>query len=137
MKFKNGQYAIYMGKEYTSGSMGNGKLVLRSTDIEDVKYGFETCNPFKYRNEDREIVCLKYVDESEVESYYKLTMRAVYKGYDFEMVDESENEICIESPMGDYRVWEGLGMRMVDRDVYQKWIKKDEAEIRIVKRNYK
>ena len=34
---KDGEFAIYLGKEYSAGEIEKGKIVLRSTDIEDVK----------------------------------------------------------------------------------------------------
>jgi hypothetical protein len=34
---------------------------------------------------------------------------------------------------GDYRDWLNLGMVCIDKGVYQKWIQKDEAEIKIIK----
>ena len=43
---KDGEFAIYLGKEYSAGKIEKGKIVLRSTDIEDVKNGFEPCKPF-------------------------------------------------------------------------------------------
>ena len=39
--------------------------------------------------------------------------------------------------IGDYRDWVRLGMKSIDIGVYQKWINKNEAEIKIVKENYK
>ena len=37
---KDGKYAIYLGNEYTAGETQEGKIVLRSTDIEnDGRYG--------------------------------------------------------------------------------------------------
>ena len=38
---------------------------------------------------------------------------------------------------GDYREWVRLGMEFVERFVYQKWINKNEAEIKIVKEKFK
>ena len=130
---KNGLYAIYNGKEYTSGGMGEGKIILRSTDIGDVKNGFELCKPFYIKNEIRDIVCLKILDKSEVDSYYRLRTKAIYQGYEFEVVEEKGDEISIVTMVGDYRNWLNLGMKCIDRYVYQKWINKSEAEIKIVK----
>ena len=46
---KDGKYAIYLGREYSAGETQEGKIVLRSTDIQDVKNGFEPCKPFNIR----------------------------------------------------------------------------------------
>ena len=130
---KNGKFAMYLGKEYTSGKDKNGKIILRSTDIKDVEKGFELCEPFLYKNNTKKIVCVKFVDRSEVEAYYRLNTKAVYKGFEFEVVEEKEEEISIVSMTGDYRDWLNLGMKCIDKGVYQKWIKKDEAEIKVIK----
>lgn len=60
---KNGKYAIYLGREYISGKNKDGKLILRSTNIKDVENGFEPCEPFMFRNCEKEIVCLKSVNK--------------------------------------------------------------------------
>ena len=64
---KQGKYAIYLGKEYASGINREGKVILRSDDFEDIKNGFELCEPFKYKDNAKEIVCIKYVNPSEVD----------------------------------------------------------------------
>ena len=46
---KEGKYAVYLGKEYTSGMNREGKIILRSTDMEDINKGFEACEPFQYK----------------------------------------------------------------------------------------
>ena len=59
------------------------------------------------------------------------------KGFEFEVVEEKEGEIFIVAITGDYRDWINLGMKCIDKGVYQKWIKKDEAEIKVIKNNYR
>lgn len=127
------EYVVYLGNEYTSGKMGNGKLVLRSTNLDDVEKGFEPCEPFVYKNCKEEIVCLKYVERSEVEDYYRLRTKALYSGFEFWVDEEKDDKISIVAMLGNYRDWLNLGMRCVDKGVYQKWIDKDEAEIKIIK----
>ena len=34
---------------------------------------------------------------------------------------------------GDYKVWENIGMKCIDKGGYQKWINKNEAEVIIEK----
>lgn len=130
---KNGKFAIYMGKEYVSGKTKDGKIILRSTDIEDVKNGFEPCNPFIFRNSTNKIVCLKLVNRSEVEDYYELKTKVIYSGFSFDVIGENNDEILIVAMVGNYRNWLNLGMKCIDKGIYQKWIKKDGAEIKIVK----
>ena len=134
---KDGKYAIYLGKEYSAGEIEKGKIVLRSTDIEDVKNGFEPCKPFNIRYVEEKIVCMKFVNSSEITEYYIIRTKAIYKGFEFEVVEETEDKLSIVAMGGDYREWVRLGMKFVERFVYQKWINKNEAEIKIVKENFK
>lgn len=130
---KNGNYAIYLGKEYTSGLDKNGKLILRSSDINDINNGFEVCEPFKFKNLQNDIVCIKYVNHNEVEEYYRVRTKAIYLGYEFEVTEENDDMISIVTMKGDYRVWQELGMSCIDKGVYQKWINKNDADIRLEK----
>ena len=135
---KSGYYAIYLGKEYSSTSINCGKIILRSTDFKDVKNGFEICEPFKYRNVDEDIVCMKHVEKDEVREYYYLRTYALYKGYKFYVLIEKDNQILIVATVSissPAERWINLGMKMSDRDEYQKWISKDEAEIIIEREN--
>ena len=134
---KDGEFAIYLGKEYSAGEIEKGKIVLRSTDIEDVKNGFEPCKPFNIKYIEDKIVCMKFVNSSEITEYYIIRSMAIYKGFEFEVVEETEDKLSIVAKGGDYREWVRLGMTFVERFVYQKWINKNEAEIKIVKEKFK
>ena len=83
---KDGEFAIYLGKEYSAGKIEKGKIVLRSTDIEDVKNGFEPCKPFNIKYIEDKIVCMKFVNSSEITEYYRIRTMAIYKGFEFEIV---------------------------------------------------
>ncbi|MBQ6696767.1 MAG: hypothetical protein IJN16_08705 [Lachnospiraceae bacterium] len=130
---RNGKFAIYLGREFTSGKSKEGKIILRSTNIGDVEYGFEPCEPFFYRNCKNAVVCLKYVNRSEVEDYFSLRTKATYAGFEFEVVEEKGDQISIITMTGDYREWLKMGMKCIDKGVYQKWINKDEAVIEVIK----
>lgn len=130
---KEGKYAKYMGIEYTSGKNKDGTIILRSTNINDIEKGFKPCEPFFYKNSPEKIVCLKFVNRSEIENYYRVQTKAIYKGYEFEVVEESNNMISIVAMTGDYQNWLDLGMKCIDKGVYQKWIDKSEAQIKIIK----
>ena len=134
---KDGKYAIYLGREYSAGETQEGKIVLRSTDIEDVKNGFEPCKPFNIRYVEDKIVCMKYVNSSEITEYYILRTMAIYKGFEFIVDEETEDMLSIVAMGGDSREWKRLGMKCIEKYVYQKWINKNEAEIKIVKENLK
>lgn len=130
---KDGLYAVYLGKEYTSGKTRDGKIILRSDNERDVDKGFEPCEPFTFRKQANRIVCIKNVDRSEVDEYYRARTIARYEGHDFEVIDETDKEISIVAMAGDYRDWLNLGMKVIDKGVYQKWIPKEDAEIRVIK----
>ena len=130
---KDGIYAVYLGKEYTSGKIPDGRIVLRSTNIEDVQNGFEVCEPFQYRECKENIVCIKIVNRSEVEAYYRVRTQAIYMGFKFDVIQEHKNKISIVSMTGDYRTWLQLGMICTDKGVYQKWIDRNDAQIIVVK----
>ena len=134
---KDGKYAIYLGREYSAGETQEGKIVLRSTDIEDVKNGFEPCKPFNIRYVEDKIVCMKYVNSSEITEYYILRTMAIYKGFEFIVDEETEDMLSIVAMGGDCRGWKRLGMKCIEKYVYQKWINENEAEIKIVKENLK
>ena len=134
---KDGKYAIYLGREYSAGETQEGKIVLRSTDIEDVKNGFEPCKPFNIRYVEDKIVCMKFVNSSEITEYYIRRTMAIYKGFEFIVDEETEDMLSIVAMGGDCRGWKRLGMKCIEKYVYQKWINKNEAEIKIVKKNFK
>ena len=98
---KNGIFAVYHGKEYTSGKNQNGKYILRSTDRNDLMDGFQECEPFRFRNGKDLIVCYKYVEYNELEEYYSIRTIANYKGFEFQIVDEDKNKISIVTMVGD------------------------------------
>ncbi|KHL91233.1 hypothetical protein QW71_35865 [Paenibacillus sp. IHB B 3415] len=126
---KNGKFALYLGKEYMSGLNKEGKVILRSSDLKDVDKGFELCEPFQYKDSKEEIFCIKYVAQSEVEAFYRIKTKAIYKGCTFEVADETDDMVSIVTMIGDYRVWRSFGMDCMDKGVYQKWIDKNEAVI--------
>ncbi len=111
----------------------NGKYVLRSTDKTDVMNGFIECEPFYFRNIGEAVVCYKYVGQDELESCYIVRTLAKYRGYTFEVISERENEIEIVTMTGNYKDWESLNMKCIDKGVYQKWINRNEAEIYLKK----
>ena len=130
---EDGKFAIYMGKKYISGKNKDGKIILHSTNIKDVENGFEPCEPFIFKNCREEIVCLKFVNRSDMEDYYRLKTKAIYAGFVFDVVEEIENRISIVATTGDYRDWLNLGMKCIDKGIYQKWVDINETEIEIVK----
>ncbi|WP_455717613.1 hypothetical protein [Anaerosporobacter sp.] len=124
---RNTTFAIYNGIEYSAGIKADGSIVLRSNNICDESKGF-----FEKRIGNNSVY-IKYVQRNEVEEIYDKRFWATYKGYKFEVVDENAEQISIIIMVGDYSDWLQLGMKPIDKGVYQKWIDRDEAEIEIVK----
>ncbi len=130
IKMKNGHFAIYRGKEFIAGRSQNGKFLLQSTDIEDiVNYGFEKCEPIKLAKVEKPIVCFKRVDPQEIEKYYRAFAIAYYCGFDFEVIDENEQEVLILAAGGDIHNWETLGMKRKEQFLYYKWVKRSEVKM--------
>ena len=78
-------------------------------------------------------IYIKYVQKDEIEEIYDKKTYAVYEGYKFIVVDETEKQILILTMNGDYQEWIRLGMECIDKGMYQKWINKNEAEIEVLK----
>ena len=121
---KANKFAIYKGREYSADMIDDNQIVLRS---------MEKRLGFKEKTVKENTIYIKYVEKEEIESFYKLRRIAVYKDFEFEILEEKDNLISIITMTGDYRVWKDLGMQCIDKGVYQKWIPKDEAEIKVVK----
>lgn len=121
---KNGFFAIYKGKEYSADFIRGKGIVLRSYDVNDTLNGFQIYNGYNSA-----IQCILFVDRIDIQEIYELRTYAYYKGYKFEVMEETDDMISIASMGGDYKDWLNLGMKCIDKFVYQKWIKKSEAEI--------
>lgn len=130
-KTKDGTFAIYQGKKYASGIDQNGKVILRSTDIEDVENGFEKCEPFKYKKQEKLVVCMKRVEPQEIEKYYRTYTIAYYCGFNFGVADENEQEVLIMAV--DFPNWRDLGMTCTPyRGVCKKWVNKSEVKLEVI-----
>lgn len=124
---RNITFAIYKGNEYSAGIKKDGRIVLRSEDDASRKREFVEKKIGNNR------IYIKYVQRDEIEEIYDKKINAVYEGYRFAVVDESEEQILILTMNGDYHEWIRLGMECVDKGMYQKWINKNEAEVEILK----
>lgn len=125
---KNGKYAIYEEQEYSADYIKGKGVVLRSYDERDLNNGFQ-----RYNGYNKDIICIKFVEKTQVSKFYRARTIVVYKGYEFEAVEEKDNMISIVTMVGDYKEWIRLGMKCIDKGVYQKWINKEEVEIKIIK----
>ena len=127
---ENITFALYKGKEYSAGLKKDGTIVLRSSDSQDLNNGFNI------KEIGRDSIFIKYVQRNEVEEIYNRRMYANYAGFEFAVVREKDDMICIMSLGGNYKDWLNLGMEYVDKGVYEKWIPKEDAKIKIVKKIY-
>ncbi len=117
--------AVYRGKEYDASLKEDGTITLISDDKNDKNNGFSLYKGLRY---------IKNVRRNEVDELYDKNYIARYRGFDFWVHDERDNQIWIVAFYNmDYRVCDSLGMKAVDKGVYGKWIDKDEAEIRLEK----
>jgi hypothetical protein len=124
---KNNTFAIFNGKEYSPGIKADRRIVLRSHDPNDVLNGLIE----KSLNNHRFFV--KYINKNEIQEMYHKTIKAHYKGYVFEVVSQKDKMISIVTMVGDYKTWENIGMTVIDKGIYQKWVKKDEVVVDIEK----
>lgn len=126
---KKERFAVYHNKTYSADYIKGKGIVLRSKDRSDIDN-----NDFqKYDGYNKEIVAIKFVDKSEISEFYQLNTTALYSGYKFEVLEEKDAMVSIVAMTGDYRDWLNLGMKCIDKGVYQKWVNKDEVKIEIVK----
>lgn len=123
---RNITFAIYKGIEYPAGIKNDGIIVLRSHNSDDINMGFHK----KVNGENS--IYVKYVSKNEVEKIYDKKIIAKYKGFEFEVVEETQDKISIVTMVGDYRDWINLDMICIDKGIYQKWIDKREAEIKVI-----
>ena len=70
---------------------------------------------------------IKRVHRSELEEIYSITTYAEYEGIKFQAIKEDGDKILLSGVIGDYRVFESLGMKMVDKGVYEKWVDKSDV----------
>ena len=125
---KSNIFAIYKGKEYQASIRADGSVILRSNDKSDIRNGF-----INNIGINKGVKCYKYVLKSELDEIYRKNIKAEYSGYEFSVVDESDNMLLICAMNGNYQVWLQLGMESVDKGVYQKWVERKYLTVKIEK----
>ena len=139
---KNGRFCIYNGNEFkvNKDSDGNTIILTKNDKIIDStfidKYGsgvYSKKEGFVEKEIGNNRIYIKYVQKDEIAEIYDKKTYAVYEGYKFIVVDETEKQILILTMKGDYQEWIRLGMECIDKGMYQKWINKNEAEIEVLK----
>ena len=48
----------------------------------------------------KKIVCMKFVNSSEITEYYIIRTKAIYKGFEFRVMDETEDKLSIVTMIG-------------------------------------
>lgn len=119
---KENIYALYKGTEYEAGIINDQEVVLRSNNPADLNKGFILYKGIKY---------IKNLNRSELTDLYKKYYIAQYKNYEFIILEDVVDNVLICATNMDYQICEGLGMDIVDRGVYQKWVNKNEVQIKI------
>ena len=122
---KNNVFAIYKGKEYQADVRSDSSIILRSYDENDVNNGF-----IQNKSLNKAVKCYKYVLKSELEDLYRKKVVVKYNEYEFLVMDEKDDMLLIYTMAGDYRVWHKLGMEIMDKGVYQKWVYKKDLIIK-------
>lgn len=112
---KSGIYAVYQGIVYKAG-LDSNIVTLRSYDSSEAKKGFSL-----YKGE----VYIKRVPRSEIEEIYRISTLAIYQGYTFGVYREKGDKLLLFT--GDYTAYKELGLEMVDRGVYEKWVNKSDV----------
>ncbi|WP_434779448.1 hypothetical protein [Neisseria sp. Ec49-e6-T10] len=139
---RNGTYTTYMGKEYKIGEtiLENEpiKYWIKSMDPKELENGFYLYERPKtmiikgveYELPPREKgspnVYLKEIDPSEINEVYDISPYAIYKGHRFGINSENETDYYLGT--GDTALAKALGFEMIDREVYRKWVPKEDME---------
>ncbi len=128
-------YTVYKGKEYRVWN-DNGSARLVSSDADDLQIGFKEkirdTENFKYTPEQlaKKIYTLN-VPPSEIGDVYQIATFALYKGYEFSIINETSEDCYVLWASGSSppELLEQLGFKQVDQGSFQRKIKKEEADL--------
>jgi hypothetical protein len=116
--FNQGLYLIHQGHEYLSFQIGADRYRLISLNSADLQNGFLS----------RDGVFKKTVGRAEIEAAYELKLILTYRGYSFEMGQQSVREIQLILRNCDPDIRERLQMQTGGSREYEKWVNKAEIE---------
>lgn len=134
---KAGEFAKYKGKEFAA-SVYHGVVTLFSVDLLDIeRYEFEECESFDMPRYGI-IVCEKEVKLSEVDEYYLIRQKAIYKGYIGGIGrPNKENNVVIGFGWDDMTREEALKLGMeVGHGDYYKEVSIDDLELFEERKDY-
>lgn len=122
-------YTVYNGKEYRVVRR-NGYARLISNDATDLKNGFTEREPEANLNPR---IFFKMVSPEEVGDVYGIVTYCIYQGYEFPITREESNRLyvlqsgcTITMPL---ELLNRLGFSQVEKGVFEKKIKKEEADL--------
>lgn len=122
---KNDSYAFWRGMEYRFYRDQDRTYKLISYNDGDLNNGFAIVLPPPTIKRDYSIY-VKTVSRSEIESAYSCTTYGIYKGYQFQIVNEKDGKYFIST--GDPNIGEKLGFEHIDyRDGAETWVDKSEV----------
>ena len=125
MTIRYGFYTLYHDKEYRI-TRRDGYAKLISHDIEELKNGFTESDPYNGLR-----YFTKLIPPSEIEDVYEIATFAIYQGYEFPIIHEtnSGSYVLVASSSMPVELLEKLEFQQVDKGVFQKKIKKDEVDL--------
>ena len=122
---KKGNFAIYNGVEYSADYKDERDILLRSTNIMDIKNGFQPNN-----NKDSQYKCFKIVPRNDISELYNIVNKVEYKGHIGNILEEQGNRILIE--IDNLLEDKAQALKMdyaTDKGIYAKWVDKSDVKI--------
>jgi hypothetical protein len=120
------RWAIYKGIKYSAALRLDGSILLRSTDERDIQNGFQTRDVRK----DSPYKCFKTVSKNEVSEVYDIIVKAEYKGYMGDVLEENGDKVFIQIPNLLPEEAQRLQMEYAtDPGIYVKWVPKSEVKL--------
>ncbi|MCX7571107.1 hypothetical protein OS242_14240 [Tumebacillus sp. DT12] len=105
---------IYRGKEYSSGSLPGGHVVIFSTDEADLENGFQ-----KHKSDQ----IFKMVSPQDLESAYTVTTKGFYQDVECSILDVQGDEVLLQF-YDNYLIAEKLGFTAIEPTIFEKRVEK-------------
>jgi hypothetical protein len=132
----NTTVAYYNGKKYRAHIHFGNEVWLFSDESESVKDGFIKETWTNYLTKTEKTRYKKIVTRTELTELYSEYERYYWKGYELNCRSKSETAYELTGLPGDnYRIAEKLGMHIVDKYEYGKWVDKSEVTVKKEREN--
>jgi hypothetical protein len=118
---RNTSYAVYNNKEYRIIDENWRKIMLVSFDPDDLKDGFKLDDEYP-----QEGTFVKWVARKKITTTFGINTFCRYQGHQFGYIKADKDKCLILG--GDENLCKKLQFEMIDRAVYEKWVKQDELE---------